>query len=369
MTIDSNGRAHRAAGSPASTGGQYAAQAAPGAAATLALDPEYDLETAYGREMQRVREMPLDSLHPRQIDERYVELLGEYNSLQRRLASASSSVAYTKERMATAERAGRDAPWFAHELAQHETKLAEAQERVRDMGDALDIYEDEYRDRGGWTRGFLVTSSNGHVHKTRHCSTCLPTTEFALLPHYSGGTEEQLVSDAGEKACTTCYPSAPVDQLARASRLVGDEAREAREAAAARKVEIAKAKAAKGITGPDGGELRIPSSYSYKPGMTDLIKTEATAQKEAVDELMNVYTLVTPGAHQPWPERQKERQERIEGRLPLLINALARKRGQEPEQVLAELAPKAAAKFKRYYDRAVDKTQPMPKWLTDAIGI
>ncbi|WP_413318338.1 hypothetical protein AA0Z99_00220 [Agrococcus sp. 1P02AA] len=44
MTIDTHGRAHRPAGSPASTGGQFAAQAAPGQSQSLGLSPEQNRE-------------------------------------------------------------------------------------------------------------------------------------------------------------------------------------------------------------------------------------------------------------------------------------------------------------------------------------
>src|SRR5699024_1181900 len=64
--------------------------------------------------------------------------------------------------------------------------------------------------RGGWNRAFLVAGAGGHVHSSTDCSTCRPTTQYAWMTNYSGADEDTIVSDAGYRACTVCYPSAPV---------------------------------------------------------------------------------------------------------------------------------------------------------------
>lgn len=95
-----------------------------------------------------------------------------------------------------------------------------------------------------WTRAFLVTNSNGHVHSSMACHTCRPTTWFNWLPEYSGASEEQIVSDAGERACTVCYPSAPVNVLSRPTKIFSEDekriAREREERAAAKAAREAK---------------------------------------------------------------------------------------------------------------------------------
>ena len=96
----------------------------------------------------------------------------------------------------------------------------------------------EYTRRGGWTRAFLVNNSNGHVHSSTSCSTCFETTQYAWLTDYSGANEEAIVADAGVRACTVCYPSAPVDVLKRETKMfTPDEiaAQQAREERAAAK--------------------------------------------------------------------------------------------------------------------------------------
>lgn len=97
----------------------------------------------------------------------------------------------------------------------------------------------EYASRR-WTRAYLVTG--GHLHSSTACSSCYPTTRFFFLPEFSGATEAEIVEAAGERACTVCFPDAPVDVLKKASRLFtpdeeaaakAREEREAKRAAAA----------------------------------------------------------------------------------------------------------------------------------------
>lgn len=77
----------------------------------------------------------------------------------------------------------------------------------------IDNTVDEYNRRGGWTRAYLCLTPGGHVHASAYCSTLNngPTSsDVALLPQYSGQDEDTIVKDAGYRACTVCYPSAPV---------------------------------------------------------------------------------------------------------------------------------------------------------------
>lgn len=62
-----------------------------------------------------------------------------------------------------------------------------------------------------WARFWLVTSSDGHVHRTTGCYTCRPRTTFALLPELSGLTEADAVESQGAILCTACFPTAPVE--------------------------------------------------------------------------------------------------------------------------------------------------------------
>lgn len=81
-------------------------------------------------------------------------------------------------------------------------KLARA-ERVIDACNRI------FDDNGGWSRFFLVTNNNGHVHRERRCSTCFPTTRYAWLVELAGADEAEMVATYGSDACTVCFPSAP----------------------------------------------------------------------------------------------------------------------------------------------------------------
>ena len=135
-------------------------------------------------------------------------------------------------------------------------------------------YEAEFRRRGGWTRAFLVRNSNGHVHKNRSCPTTFPTTQYAWLPDYSGGDEAKVVDDAGESACTVCYPSAPAESLRRPSRIGDPEVMKMRSERDKKRNEKAISDAEKSITNPDGSELST-RYYGH-------IKTARTAEIQAV---------------------------------------------------------------------------------------
>jgi hypothetical protein len=63
----------------------------------------------------------------------------------------------------------------------------------------------------GWSRFFLVTNTNGHIHRSMSCSTCFYSTQFSWLTELSGLTEAEAVAEYGEILCTVCFPSAPVE--------------------------------------------------------------------------------------------------------------------------------------------------------------
>lgn len=68
--------------------------------------------------------------------------------------------------------------------------------------------EEQYAFRG-WTRAFFVQNAGGHIHTSRHCATCFPTTRFGWVTEDSGKDSEAIVEVWGESACTVCHPSAP----------------------------------------------------------------------------------------------------------------------------------------------------------------
>ena len=131
-----------------------------------------------------------------------------------------------------------------------------------------------------WTRAFLVLASNGHVHSSMDCNTCFPTTRYNWLVQYSNDDENTIVEDAGQDACTICYPSAPADVLNRPSRIVtADKVAKAQAKAERDAKKIARIAKEKANAPTASGEFLI-----YKEGKwTRVIKTERSAIIEWAD--------------------------------------------------------------------------------------
>jgi hypothetical protein len=103
---------------------------------------------------------------------------------------------------------------------QYSAYTQDALDRLVEKADALSVeamhiqaetapFDAEFTRRGGWSRFFLVANNGGHIHSSRGCSTCFPTTRFGWLPEISGLTEAEAVAKHGAILCTICYPSAP----------------------------------------------------------------------------------------------------------------------------------------------------------------
>lgn len=135
--------------------------------------------------------------------------------------------------------------------------------RMHDINDRLHVLQSEWVRRGRWTRYYLVTNSNGHVHWTQDCTTCFIDTQFAWLTQFSGTSHDDLVELAGEKACTVCFPNAPVDVLKRASKLTTPE-REAREAEKAAKAQAAAESQVVVENYSDGGMRSRTYTHTFK---------------------------------------------------------------------------------------------------------
>ncbi|MFE0490114.1 hypothetical protein [Streptomyces griseoaurantiacus] len=243
----------------------------------------------------------------------------------------------------------------AREVERTLTNWAMARRKLDDIVAEIKPYTDEYTRRGGWNRVYLANSYDGHAHNGTECSTCHhgeERTQFAWLVRYSGLTEAEIVADAGWRACTTCYPSAPVgDRESLPSKMFTPDKEEAAQARAERdqaRAQRAADKSAKGITAPGGGPLQ---------GRHGTLETERAAVLEATQELSERYTnrrvdqLVEadPGmAPFFYPKDKRDRWEaEARGRALPLIEAVAHKRGTTVEAVTAELEPKAYAKAKR----------------------
>jgi hypothetical protein len=209
------------------------------------------------------------------------------------------------------------------EMAAVQARLDEA------LADAAPL-EAEFDRRGGWTRVFLVTNENGHVHSSMNCSTCFPTTQFALVPALSGLSEDAIIDSIGDTACTVCYPTAPTHPAwARSAAARVDEKaarRTAREEAAAAR---AAKRAANAITAPDGSPL---TSW-----WGDRIDTVREARMELTDE---AEARLGGWANADNAAAQAEAAQRI-------ADALAAKLDTTAAQELADAEKRAASRLRR----------------------
>lgn len=160
-----------------------------------------------------------------------------------------------------------DQPKIAALLARYRGAVADAQA----ASDANRLLQAEYVRRGGWTRAYLVDNADGHVHRSTNCSTWRASTRYHWLTELSGHAESEIVELAGERACTVCYPTAPVDVLKRPSKLEGPAQRAAREAAEHRAAEkaVRDAKRIEKAATRDGSPLVISHHGAWETFRTE----------------------------------------------------------------------------------------------------
>lgn len=171
----------------------------------------------------------LSTQTPVQIDTILSEIWGRINSLNNAIMSQAKK-----------SRDGRKAvkqgySYYQPVVDAAEERLVELQAQMPALEAEAAPFEAEYKSRP-WTRAFLVTNSNGHVHKDMHCGTCRFTTQYAWMIDYSGKNEDEIVADAGCMACTVCFPSAPLEGLAMPTKMFAndeDRAKAEKKAAAA----------------------------------------------------------------------------------------------------------------------------------------
>lgn len=221
---------------------------------------------------------------------------------------------------------------------------------LKDNQAQANVLEDEFVRRGGWPRSFIAQSSDGHAHSSMHCPTCnkgRSRTRFAWMTDYSGKTEEEIVAAAGWRACTVCYPSAPVGderslptQMWTPEDIDKDKARQEREAA---KLARDAAKIAKALTS-DGSEFTVPTAVLSSNGRqrTESFKTEQAATQWAVGHIVDRKWYYT-NPYAELAEDLKVRDQSVES----VIAAVAAKHGRTVQEVRAEFEAKAAAKAKR----------------------
>lgn len=178
----------------------------------------------------------------------------------------------------------------AEEMVRLLTSWALVCQKLDILASEIKVYTDEYTCRGGWNRVFLAQSHDGHAHNDTECSTCHHgenRTQFAWLTQYSGKSQDEIVADAGERACTTCYPSAPVNakgtKMFTPDEIEAQRRREEQDAERARK---AKEAADKSIKTPEGKTLYLDHDHRAYEIAKSVRAAEITATNALVQVLL-----------------------------------------------------------------------------------
>jgi hypothetical protein len=296
--------------------------------------------------------MNLTTATPVEIDTELARLDGELHKAEGKLISAWGSVhrnagdkkIYRGNRSVWGMTDGEAEDKAKHVAATLKTYVGQsAQNSLDDLAAALktiaelvaegDAYRAEYS-RRPWTRAFLaITNGAGHVHRSMNCPTCnngIHRTMFGWQPQYSGADEAAIIADAGYRACTVCYPNAPVgDAKSLPTKMFTQDeldAKAAREQRAADKAARDAKKVAAAIT-PDGSELVIQTRHGR-----EYFKTERAATTWAVQEI---------GAHRAFGYSFSD-----EG-VQIVIEAIAVKHGLTVEDTAEMIEAKVKAWIKR----------------------
>ena len=266
------------------------------------------------------------------IDTELSELHNQRWTIIEKIESAKDSLAFYQKHY----------PNRAEEISECEAKIATFKNELSKVnGQIRDL--DAIYNQDPWTRAFLVLASNGHVHSSLDCSTCFPTTRYQWLIQYSNDDEATIVDDAGQDACTICYPSAPAETLNRPSRIVtADKIAKAQAKAerdAKREAKLAKQKA-------DAPTASGESLYFKDGKYTEEIRTERTAVSEWNNLQYRITSEVVTNYYNGEPhteesiQYQKDLILKAQDKADIICKSLAEKHGVSFDQQLKILQDK-----------------------------
>lgn len=219
-------------------------------------------------------------------------------------------------------------------------ELEDLSGRLTTLVDEKTSYAEEYSRRGGWTRYYLVTNHNGHLHTTMACRNTYPTTSWYWVIGLSGATADEAVGQGGALSCLDCFPGhREVIESGRPCLIETPEHKVAREERETRTAQKAAQARTKGITNPDGTPLyEVSDAHDGGWRETDyVIKTEVAASRHAMQA---AYDLRWYGADHPFAPAWTETVRRC-------LAALAHKRDTLVEAERAVLDTKVEAKCRR----------------------
>lgn len=299
--------------------------------------------------------MNLSEMTPAEIDNILVQAMMERASAEATIESRTRHEEIFQERITLYERMPdrptENAKFFAQQLEKARNNLSEVQKALSEARETLERTSavmretsTEYEKRGRWNRYFLVLNPGGHIHSSMSCTTCFPTTTYAWLPDVAAMKPAELIELAGEKACTVCFPDAPVDVLRRPSKLEAPERKAAREKREAEKADRERIKAEKSITNPDGSVVKLSGKWGEK------VRTVATAERILVSNLADKLAIDAG----KYGNFNKEFREEKQADNTILLAALAHKfkerlesAGEDENDLLMDYLERAKRKVKR----------------------
>jgi hypothetical protein len=267
---------------------------------------------------------------------------------ERKYSANAPRFATLAEAMDAAREVAEKQSWNRGSIERALADYEAAGETVKRLYAEAKPMEAEYAERQ-WTRAFLVVNSNGHVHSSMTCSTCYsdrydeitgrwkPGTTYHWMPEYSGKPEAEIVADAGSRACTVCFPSAPVDRPTK--MFTPDERSRAQRKieAEAKRVEKERKRREKALM-PDGEPLVVVTETGTRPrtvnGVTEQVPFQRT---ERLSTLVAGRKYLTDGYHWGWDHPFYP----VSARQ-TVAEAVAAKEGSTVEDVLAAAAKRAA---------------------------
>lgn len=229
----------------------------------------------------------------------------------------------------------------------------------RSVRDEIDALMAEILDLNGihtehrWSRFYLVTNLDGHIHSSTACSTCHLTTEFAWLTDLSGLTEAEAVEAHGAILCSVCYPTAPVEWTngeSHAKKAKREEIDARKAERLAKKIEKALLPNAEPLVliGDEhvngrgmivNGRYTIETLAQAQTWLRDICDLRAEARYGLWSNGQTTDEIITRmrGGRECWTHENEA----------IVIEAIAAKTGTTPETVAAEAAMKAEKKAKK----------------------
>lgn len=288
---------------------------------------------------------------------------------------ADKALEFAQKRLTRHDASPYSPPGDRAALAEAVTAAQTRQNAARAALAALDAealpLQQEYR-RRPWPRAWIVLNTGGHAHRgdpryggRPHCSTTYETTKFGWLPDVAGQDDTRLVESLGETACTTCYPDAPAAALNRPRTVFAWQEKEAaaeKAKADAEKAAKNTANDAKKITAPDGSPLlRGDDKWDVISSVTTAQNEYMAAVADAAVHTANAARLAQAAPAGPTDpafaelaangartlDHERELAARYTRYAEKYLAALAAKRGISPEELRAELAPKAHARIRK----------------------